>query len=77
MHDWRDLGRTLLVLGGVLLAAGAFFYFSPRLPFRPGRLPGDIEHRSGNLTFYFPVVSCLVLSAVLSLLYWLLRHFRR
>jgi len=73
----RELGRTLLLLGGLLVLAGAFFYFGGRLPFRLGRLPGDIVHRGEHTTFYFPIVTCFVLSAALSLLFWLFSHFRR
>jgi len=57
--------------------AGAFFYFGGKLPFRPGRLPGDIVHKGEHTTFYFPVVTCIVLSVGLSLLFWLLSRFRR
>lgn len=77
MDPTRDLGRTLLILGALLFAAGVFFYFGPKLPFRLGRLPGDIVHRSGHGTFYFPIVTCLVFSAALSLIFWLLSHLRR
>ena len=77
MDSVRELGRTLLLLGGLLVLAGAFFYFGGRLPFRLGRLPGDIVHRGEHTTFYFPVVTCLLLSAALSLLFWLFSHFRR
>jgi len=75
--ELRDLGRTLLILGGALLLIGAFFFFGGRLPFRLGRLPGDIVHRGEHTTFYFPIVTCLVLSIALSLLFWLINHFRR
>ncbi|MBC7105918.1 MAG: DUF2905 domain-containing protein [Firmicutes bacterium] len=64
---WESLGRMLLlmgffllVMGGLLLTAGKFFGL--------GRLPGDIFIQRGNFTFYFPLVSGLVISAVLSLL---------
>jgi hypothetical protein len=73
----RELGRTLLLLGGLLVLTGAFFYFGGKLPFRLGRLPGDIVHRGEHTTFHFPIVTCLVLSAALSLLFWLFSHFRR
>jgi hypothetical protein len=75
--DLRDLGRTLLLLGAAFVLAGAFFYFGGKLPFRLGRLPGDIVHRGEHSTFYFPVVTCLVLSVALSLLFWLINRFRR
>jgi len=67
----------LLVLGGLLVVIGAVLYFGWRLPFRLGRLPGDIVHRGEHATFYFPIVTCLVLSLALSLLFWLFSHFRR
>jgi hypothetical protein len=77
MDPLRELGRTLLLLGGFLVYLGAFFYFGGKLPLRLGRLPGDIVHRGEHTTFYFPIVTCLVLSAALSLLFWLFSHFRR
>lgn len=73
----RELGRALLILGGLLVAVGAALYFGGRLPFRLGRLPGDIVYRGEHTTFYFPIVTCLVLSAGLTLLFWLIGHFRR
>jgi hypothetical protein len=77
MDPLRELGRTLLVLGVVSAVIGALLYFGGRLPFRLGRLPGDIVRRGEHTTFYFPIVTCLVLSIGLSLLLWLVSHFRR
>ncbi len=77
MDPLRELGRMLLVLGVLLVFLGALFYFGGKLPLRLGRLPGDIVHRGEHTTFYFPIVTCLVLSAGLSLLFWLISHFRR
>jgi DUF2905 family protein len=77
MDSFRELGRMLLMLGGLLVLIGAFFYFGGKLPFRLGRLPGDIIHKGEHTTFYFPIVTCLVLSVGLSLLLWLLSRFRR
>lgn len=77
MDPLRDLGRVLLLLGSLLVFLGALFYFGAKLPFRLGRLPGDIVHRSEHTTFYFPIVTCLVLSLGVSLLFWLFSHFRR
>jgi len=73
----REIGRMLLVFGGVLVFVGAFFYFGGKLPFRLGKLPGDISYESEHTAFYFPIVSCLVLSVALSLILWLINHFRR
>ncbi|MDP9338645.1 MAG: DUF2905 domain-containing protein [Acidobacteriota bacterium] len=73
----RDLGRVLLIFGGVAVVVGAFLFFSGRLPLRLGRLPGDVVHRGEHTTFYFPIVSSLLLSIGLSLIFWLFSHFRR
>jgi hypothetical protein len=77
MDPFRELGRTLLMLGAFILLAGAFLYFGGKLPFRFGRLPGDLVHKGEHTTFYFPIVTCIVLSIGLSLLFWLLSRFRR
>lgn len=77
MDSFRELGRALLLLGGLLILVGAFFYFGGKLPFRLGRLPGDIVHKGEHTTFYFPIVTCLLLSVGLSLLFWLLSRLRR
>jgi hypothetical protein len=77
MDPFRELGRTLLLLGAFLALLGSFFYFGGKLPLRLGRLPGDIVHRGEHTTFYFPIVTCLLLSAAFSLLFWLFSHFRR
>ncbi|HKF41258.1 MAG TPA: DUF2905 domain-containing protein [Candidatus Acidoferrum sp.] len=77
MESFRELGRVLLTLGALLLLIGAFFYFGGKLPFRLGRLPGNIVHEGKNTTFYFPIVSCVVLSVGLSFLFWLISKLRR
>jgi hypothetical protein len=77
MDSFRELGRMLLMLGSLLVVVGAFFYFGGKLPFRLGRLPGDIVHKGDHTTFYFPIVTCIMLSIGLSLLFWLISRFRR
>jgi Protein of unknown function (DUF2905) len=77
MEPAQQLGRLLLSVGAVLIVIGTLFYFGPKLPLRLGRLPGDIVHRGEHGTFYFPLVSCLVISIVISLILWLINHFRR
>jgi Protein of unknown function (DUF2905) len=77
MEPFRELGRMLLIVGVVLAALGALFYFGGRLPFRLGRLPGDIVHRGEHTTFYFPIVTSLLVSIVWTLLFWLFNQFRR
>jgi hypothetical protein len=77
MDPLRELGRALLILGAVSAIVGGLLYFGTRLPFRLGRLPGDIIHRGEHTTFYFPIVTCLVISVVLSILFWFFSNFRR
>jgi hypothetical protein len=77
MDSFRELGRLLLMLGGLLVVVGVSFYFGGKLPFRLGRLPGDISYKGDHTTFYFPIVTCIVLSIGLSVLLWLLSRFRR
>jgi hypothetical protein len=77
MDSFREFGRVLLMLGGLLFVVGAFFYFGGKLPFRLGRLPGDIVHKGENSTFYFPIMTSILLSIGLSLLFWLIGRFRR
>ncbi len=77
MEPLRELGRSFLFFGALLVLLGALFYFGNKLPFRLGKLPGDIVHRGEHTTFYFPIVTCLLLSVAFSLLFWLISHFRR
>jgi hypothetical protein len=60
----------ILVVLGVILTLGE------KLPIRLGRLPGDIVIRGKNSAFYFPIVTCLLLSGVLTLLLWLFGRSR-
>ena len=62
----------LIGVGVVLILVGLVVMLGERLPLRFGRLPGDIVIRGKNTSFYFPVVTCLLVSAVLSLVMWLL-----
>jgi hypothetical protein len=73
----RELGRAFLIAAALLAVVGAVLYFSGRLPFRIGRLPGDIVRRSEHTTFYFPLTTCILLSTGLTLLFWLISRFRR
>jgi len=75
--EMRELGRALLIFGGIAVVTGAFLFFSGRLPLRLGRLPGDVVHRGEHTTFYFPIATSLLLSVGVSLLIWLFSHFRR
>jgi membrane protein implicated in regulation of membrane protease activity len=69
-----DLGKLLIIVGGFIVIVGLFLALGLRIPFL-GKLPGDISVDRGNVHFYFPIVTCLVLSLVLTLL--LNAFFRR
>ena len=71
------MGRTLILVGVVLILAGIAVTLGERLPFKLGRLPGDIVIERENGRFYFPVATCLLLSALLSLASWIAGRFLR
>jgi hypothetical protein len=73
----REIGKVLVILGVVLAGAGALLWFGAKLPFRLGRLPGDIVYHGRNTTFYFPIVTCILLSLALTLIFWIVNLFRR
>jgi DUF2905 family protein len=77
VDSYRELGRAVFVVGVVLAALGGLLYFGGKLPFRLGRLPGDIVRRGEHTTFYFPIVTCLLMSIALSVLFWLFGYFRK
>lgn len=57
-----DFPKVLMIIGGLLLIVGVFMQFI-------GKLPGDIVFKKGNTTVFFPIVTCIVISIVLSLLF--------
>jgi hypothetical protein len=71
MDAFRAMGRLLIFAGVALAAVGALLYFGAKLPFRIGQLPGDIAYRGKNTTIYFPIVTCLLISLLLTLVMWL------
>ena len=68
------MGRLLIGLGIVLLVAGVWITLGWKVPFRLGRLPGDLYIRRGNSAFYFPIVTCVLLSVILTLILSLFRR---
>jgi len=80
MSLMREASRLFFFVGAMFVVLGMLLYFGVRpggLPFRLGQLPGDIVHRTKNGLFYFPVVSCLVVSAIITLLAWLMSLIRK
>ncbi len=73
----NDLGRLLIGLGLVLLIAGGLLLLLGRTGVPLGRLPGDISYRGKNLSVYFPLGTSILLSILLSLVFYLLSRFRR
>jgi hypothetical protein len=68
----NDLGK-LLVVGGLLMAAVGALLWSGFGRGWLGRLPGDIHYTRGSFNFHFPIVTCVVVSVLLSLILWMLR----
>ena len=66
----HDLGKSLVVIGLLIALIGVVLLLVGRVPWL-GRLPGDIYIQRGNWSFYFPVVTSIVVSVLLTLLFWL------
>jgi hypothetical protein len=66
-----DVGRALVIVGAVIAVVGVVLMLAGRVPWI-GRLPGDIYIRRGNWSFYFPLATSLLLSVILTLMYWLI-----
>ena len=75
MTDHAGFGWMLLVLGLVIAGVGLVWILAPSIPWL-GRLPGDIRIERESFRFYFPMVTCLLLSLALSLVVWAIRLFR-
>lgn len=73
--ELQPLGRALLLLGVVFAGLGVVLLFGPRIPWL-GRLPGDIAIQRDGFSFYVPLTSCLLASALISLLLWAAGRFR-
>jgi len=67
-----DFGRTLLIIGAVIAAIGCAVMFAGKIPWL-GRLPGDIFMKRDNFSFFFPLTTCIILSAAISFILWLFR----
>jgi len=71
-----ELGKLLLVLGWIILVVGVVLLFAGRMHLPLGRLPGDIVYRGKNTVFYFPLATSILLSVVLTLVFWLISRWR-
>jgi hypothetical protein len=72
----EGLGKILLIIGGVIIVIGLLFIFAQHIPFF-GKLPGDIFVKKDNWSFYFPIVTFLVISVVLTIIINLVLFFLR
>ena len=72
-----DLGKLLIAFGAILLILGLVFVGLGRTHLPIGRLPGDIYYRGKNTTFYFPLMTSIVVSVVLSAILYLISRFKR
>jgi len=69
----QDIGKLMVIGGAALVILGLVFWLlGGRLPL--GRLPGDISYNKGNMSFFFPLTTCILVSVILSLLLWLFRR---
>jgi hypothetical protein len=72
-----EAGRTIMILGVALILIGGAIILLGRTGMPLGRLPGDIVYKGKNTTFYFPLVTSIVVSIVVSVLIYLFGRFRR
>ena len=67
MTEFSGLGKILLIIGGIIIVVGLIFLFSQHIPFL-GKLPGDISIKKDGGSFYFPIVTCIIISIVLTII---------
>jgi len=72
-----DIGKTMFGVGLVIVAIGAIIMLAARFGLPLGRLPGDIAYRGKHVTVFFPIVTSILASIVLTLILYLISHFRR
>jgi hypothetical protein len=73
MNPLLSLGKVLIIIGLVIAGIGIVFVLSPKLPWI-GKLPGDILIKKENFRFYFPLTTCIIISILLTLLFYLFRR---
>jgi hypothetical protein len=73
----NGFGKLLIIGGAILFVAGVVVILAGKANIPLGRLPGDISYRGKNTSFYFPIVTCIVISVILSLILWIVNRFSR
>ncbi len=76
MQISEHTAKWIIGLGLFLVLAGLFFLFSPRLPGWLGRLPGDIRVERPGFSFYFPLMTSILISVLLTVVLWVIRRFQ-
>ena len=71
-----ELGKFLVLIGGIIVVLGLVLLLAGKFNLPIGRLPGDIVYRGKNTTFYFPLATSIILSVILSLIFWLIGRSR-
>jgi preprotein translocase subunit SecY len=71
-----DLGRMLVFVGGLILILGIVLILAGKVNLPVGRLPGDIVYRGKSTTFYFPLMTSILLSVILSLVLYFVNRMR-
>jgi hypothetical protein len=80
MDPMREMGKMMIFAGVALAAVGVVVWLAARsggLPLRLGRLPGDIAYQGKHGSFYFPVVTCILVSVALTLILWLAQWLKK
>jgi hypothetical protein len=73
--EWQPIGKGLVLIGAALAGVGGLLAWGPRVPWL-GHLPGDLAIKRDGVSVFFPITTCLVVSALLSLIFWLVSRFR-
>jgi hypothetical protein len=73
MPDFTGMGRILIIIGLVVAGVGLFMVLAGKIPFL-GKLPGDFLFRGKNFSFYFPLTTCILISAILTLILWFINR---
>jgi uncharacterized protein HemY len=73
MNPLFSLGKVLIIVGLVIAGIGILLVLTPKIPWL-GKLPGDILIKKDNFRFYFPVTTCIIISIILTLLFYLFKR---
>jgi len=78
MYGFQNIGKSLVVIGGVIVVVGLLLIVAEKVNFPlPGKLPGDIYIKRKNFQLYFPIVTSIALSLLLSVILYLISYFSK